>query len=156
MTTQTEPLVTPVSSSSQRQASDDAEREVSVDSDRDSSSYQAEYAADDEHPTIPDLPGPTSAQSSLSWQRIQSQFVDDPRKAVGAAHQLVSGIEQRIVDGFARERRELERHWSNGASVSTEDMRICLQRYRTYFLRLLPSLKSTENRVESERTEATP
>lgn len=80
-----------------------------------------------------------SAQANERWQRIQTDFVDDPRKSVAEAHELVGELTQRIVDAFAKERSDLERQWSEGDSVSTEDLRVCLQRYRTFFSRLLPS-----------------
>jgi hypothetical protein len=87
----------------------------------------------------PDLPEHGSAQASERWQRIQAEFVDDPRKAVGEAHELVGDLVQRIVDAFTRERTDLESQWSKGDSVSTEDLRVCLQHYRAFFSRLLPS-----------------
>jgi hypothetical protein len=86
------------------------------------------------------LPEQTSSQASERWQRIQSEFVDDPRRSVTQAHELVGELTQRIVDAFAKERSDLERQWSKGDSVSTEDMRVCLQRYRAFFSRLLPSV----------------
>jgi hypothetical protein len=87
----------------------------------------------------PHLADQTSAQAGARWQEILAGFVDDPRKAVGDAHQLVGEVMQRIVDGFAKERENLERQWSTGADVSTEDLRVCLQNYRAFFARLLPS-----------------
>jgi len=84
------------------------------------------------------LPEQDSTQASERWQRIQGEFVDDPRKSVGEAHELVGELMQRIVDSFANERRELEKQWSKGGDVSTEDLRVCLQRYRAFFSRLLP------------------
>lgn len=94
------------------------------------------------------LPEQTSSQASERWQRIQSEFVDDPRRSVTQAHELVGELTQRIVDAFANERSELERQWSKGDSVSTEDMRICLQRYRAFFSRLLPSV----DKLDSDRS----
>jgi len=105
-----------------------------------------EYELSEELPKPPEqsarasyLPEEASAEASESWQRIQAQFVDDPRQSVAQAHQLVSDLVQRIVDAFAKERGELERQWSQGEDVSTEDLRVCLQRYRAFFSRLLPS-----------------
>jgi hypothetical protein len=72
------------------------------------------------------------------WQEVQTEFVDDPRKSVAHAHQLVSDAVQRIVDTFTEERNQLERQWSEGEDVSTEDLRVCLQRYRAFFTRLVP------------------
>jgi len=85
------------------------------------------------------LPEQASGPANERWQSIQAAFVDDPRKAVTEAHQLVGELTQRIVDAFAHERDELERQWSKGSDVSTEDLRVSLQRYRAFFSRLLPS-----------------
>ena len=38
---------------------------------------------------------------------------------------------------FAEERQHLEGHWDRGDDVSTEDLRVALQRYRAFFGRLL-------------------
>lgn len=78
------------------------------------------------------------AEMNNRWQEVQTEFVDDPRKSVAHAHQLVSDAVQRIVDTFTQERSQLERQWSEGEDVSTEDLRVCLQRYRAFFTRLLP------------------
>lgn len=79
-----------------------------------------------------------SARVNERWQAVQTEFVDDPRKSVSEAHQLVSEMVERIVETFTQERNELEAQWSKGANVSTEDLRVSLQRYRTFFERLLP------------------
>lgn len=89
---------------------------------------------------MPGLQAGHSEQVNERWQRIQAAFVDDPRKSVKEAHELVSDVMQRIVDAFTQERGELERQWSKGGDVSTEDLRLCLQRYRAFFARLLPSM----------------
>jgi hypothetical protein len=52
----------------------------------------------------------------------------------------VGELTQRIVDAFAKERGDLEGQWSKGGDVSTEELRVCLQRYRAFFSRLLPSV----------------
>jgi len=44
---------------------------------------------------------------------------------------------QWLADGFATERSGLEKQWDRGDNVSTEDLRIALQRYRSFFDRLL-------------------
>jgi hypothetical protein len=88
--------------------------------------------------TTPYLPEADSERVHERWRRVQTEFVDDPRKSVSEAHQLVSDMVERIVETFTQERNELEGQWSKGADVSTEDLRVCLQRYRTFFERLLP------------------
>lgn len=84
------------------------------------------------------LPEQAGTQANDRWKRIQAEFVDDPRKSVSEAHELVSDLVQRIIDTFSNERNDLEQQWSKGESVSTEDLRVCLQRYRSFFTRLLP------------------
>jgi hypothetical protein len=71
------------------------------------------------------------------WESIQVTFVDDPRDAVENADALVAELMQQLADGFARERERLEGQWSRGEDVSTEDLRVVLQRYRSFFRRLL-------------------
>ena len=88
--------------------------------------------------TTPYLPEADSERVNERWQRVQTEFVDDPRKSVTEAHQLVSEMVERIVETFTQERNELEHQWSKGANESTEDLRVCLRRYRTFFERLLP------------------
>jgi hypothetical protein len=71
------------------------------------------------------------------WNNIQAEFVDEPRRSVEQADQLVAAAMQRLAEGFANERASLEQQWESGDNVSTEDLRIALQRYRTFFGRLL-------------------
>ena len=76
-------------------------------------------------------------QLKPSWDAIQTKFIDEPRKSVEEADALVASTAQRITDSFARERAALEERWSKGDDVSTEDLRVALQRYRSFFDRLL-------------------
>jgi hypothetical protein len=71
------------------------------------------------------------------WQDIQVRFVDDPKASVEQADQLVANSIKRLAEIFARERSNLETTWSRGDDVSTEDLRQALQRYRSFFDRLL-------------------
>ncbi len=71
------------------------------------------------------------------WSDVQAGFVDEPRRSVEQADQLVATVMQRIAEGFANERASLERQWDSGDNVSTEDLRVALQRYRAFFGRLL-------------------
>jgi hypothetical protein len=71
------------------------------------------------------------------WERIQGSFVDEPRRAVEEADALVAELMQQLADSFAKERERLEGQWDRGDEVSTEDLRIALQRYRSFFDRLL-------------------
>jgi hypothetical protein len=71
------------------------------------------------------------------WSKIQTCFVDEPRGTVKDADKLVAAVMQRLAEGFAKERSGLEKQWDNGDNVSTEDLRLALQRYRSFFDRLL-------------------
>ena len=71
------------------------------------------------------------------WRDIQADFVDQPRKAMRDADALVAGLMQQMAQMFSQERSQLEAQWSRGDQVSTEDLRVSLQRYRAFFERLL-------------------
>ena len=71
------------------------------------------------------------------WKEIQTAFVDEPRKAVEQADGLVASAMKRLAEVFAQERAGLEQQWDRGDNVSTEGLRVALQRYRTFFDRLL-------------------
>jgi hypothetical protein len=44
---------------------------------------------------------------------------------------------KRLSDVFTEERGRLEGQWARGHEVSTEDLRLLLKRYRSFFERLL-------------------
>lgn len=71
------------------------------------------------------------------WDGLQAGFVDDPRQAVQQADSLVAEVMKRLAEVFADERSKLDQQWEHGGDVSTEDLRIALQRYRSFFSRLL-------------------
>lgn len=71
------------------------------------------------------------------WENLQVGFVDEPRRAVEQADSLVAEAIKRLAGVFADERQKLERQWDRGDNVSTEDLRVALQRYRAFFGRLL-------------------
>jgi hypothetical protein len=71
------------------------------------------------------------------WQGIQAAFVDEPRRATEDADRLVAELMTRLAETFSEERSKLEGAWGQGEEVSTEDLRVALQRYRSFFNRLL-------------------
>ncbi len=71
-----------------------------------------------------------------SWQGIQTAFVDDPRRAVKEADELVAVVIQNLATTFADHKKDLESAWSQG-EPATEDLRIALRRYRSFFNQLL-------------------
>jgi hypothetical protein len=102
---------------------------------------QAEAEAEPESRDV-DTGGPLLHDSDQSefegrWAEIQAQFVDEPRRAVEDADELVAALMKRLAEGFAEERDRLEGVWARGEDVGTEDLRVALQRYRAFFQRLL-------------------
>ena len=103
---------------------------------RDAASAPA-TAADVADDTPELLPRDENADFQRRWEQIQTGFVDEPRQTVEQADELVAQVMQRLAEGFAAERERLEQQWGRGEDVSTEDLRIALQRYRGFFQRLL-------------------
>jgi hypothetical protein len=130
-----EELGVPTARTNSRAADDvlDTERVIERNVQREMPARQVERAA--EH-------GALFEQSVLSefntrWTDVQTGFVDEPRRAVQQADALVQDIIKRIADSFGHERSQLEQQWDRGDEVSTEDLRVALQRYRSFFSRLL-------------------
>ena len=92
------------------------------------------------HPSTsaaPLFPEDVASDFRSRWERIQTGFVDEPRNAVQQADELVAQAIKRLADSFAQERNRLEGQWDRGDQVNTEDLRIALQTYRSFFQRLL-------------------
>ncbi len=89
------------------------------------------------HDSTPLFPGNELDGLRTRWKDVQTGFVDEPRKAVEQADGLVASAMKRLAEVFAEERAGLEKQWDRGDNVSTEDLRVALQRYRTFFDRLL-------------------
>jgi len=85
----------------------------------------------------PLLPVDQGQRFTDRWQEIQASFVDRPRESVAEADTLVADLMQRLAASFSNERDQLESQWDRGDDVSTEDLRVALTRYRSFFDRLL-------------------
>jgi len=71
------------------------------------------------------------------WTEIQAAFVDEPRSAVKSADSLVGDVLKSLSETFSNERSRLEGQWDREGDITTEDFRVALRRYRTFFDRLL-------------------
>ncbi|GGQ41524.1 MULTISPECIES: hypothetical protein [Streptomyces] len=71
------------------------------------------------------------------WSEIQGRFVDDPQDAVRSADTLVAEVMQALAGSFSTRKQGLEGQWGRGEQVATEDLRVSLQHYRSFFNRLL-------------------
>lgn len=88
-------------------------------------------------PVTPLFTGEENRSLRTRWGNLQVGFVDEPRHAVEQADQLVSEAIRELATQFASEREKLEKQWHAGSDVSTEDLRLAFQRYRSFFERLL-------------------
>jgi hypothetical protein len=105
---------------------------------REATAARDEAAAREESAEVASLlPQADETDLRARWEEIQTRFVDDPRQAVEDADALVAGVMKRMAEGFAQAREQLEGQWSRGEDVGTEDLRVALQRYRSFFQRLL-------------------
>ena len=73
----------------------------------------------------------------VRWTEIQAGFVDEPRRSIENADALVDEVIETLTARFADERARLESQWTAGSEPSTEELRVALQRYRSFFNRLL-------------------
>jgi hypothetical protein len=62
--------------------------------------------------------------------------VDQPRQSVEEADKLVATVISRLSK-YSPLKENLEQGWVSGDDVSTEDLRVALRRYRSFFDRLL-------------------
>ena len=85
----------------------------------------------------PLLPQDFVQECRSRWDQIQTGFVDEPRVAVQQADELVAQAIKRLAENFATARNQLEEQWDRGDNVSTEDLRVALRKYRTFFQKLL-------------------
>ena len=71
------------------------------------------------------------------WDAVQKGFVDDPQEAVHAADELVAQVTRTLAETFASQRSELEKGLDQPEAPTTENLRIALRQYRSFFERLL-------------------
>jgi len=73
----------------------------------------------------------------LRWREVQADFVDDPARAVQGADGLVDEVLRALTEVFAAHKRDLEDQWRGGGTGETEELRVALRSYRSFFDRLL-------------------
>ena len=110
-----------------------------IDIDRERGAVDYQYTVDSQPEEAPE---PLFEQSALQdfrsrWGEIQTGFVDNPGGAVKQADELVAAVMKRLAEVFADERANLEQACGKGDDVSTENLRVALRRYRSFFDRLL-------------------
>ncbi|MEU9378004.1 hypothetical protein AB0D94_30190 [Streptomyces sp. NPDC048255] len=104
---------------------------------RDEAPAAGETAQDETAQDEPLLSEEETTEYRTSWSEIQGRFVDDPQEAVRSADTLVAEVMQTLARTFSEHKQGLEAQWDRGEQVATEDLRLALQRYRSFFNRLL-------------------
>ncbi len=90
-----------------------------------------------EETNAPLLPPDAVQDLRGKWDQVQTGFVDEPRESVKRADELVATTMKRLAESFTEQRNALEQQWGRGGDVSTEDLRLALRKYRSFFQRLL-------------------
>ncbi len=97
----------------------------------------AKLKAATQEPNVPLFAQNDTQDFRSRWEKIQIGFVDEPRGAVEHADELVASAIKRLAEVFATERQKLEAEWGKSDNVSTEELRVALRRYRSFFDQLL-------------------
>jgi hypothetical protein len=97
----------------------------------------ADREASEEERNSPLFPTHQCATLEREWQVIQAKFVDAPRDCVQQADALVTKTIDILSSSFGEMRSSMERTWEKEGDVSTEELRLALQNYRSFFRRLL-------------------
>ena len=66
------------------------------------------------------------------WESIQIGFVDEPSSSVKQADELVTEVMKQIDRRFSEKHTTLLRQWGS-QEATTEDQRLALQSYRSFF-----------------------
>jgi hypothetical protein len=67
------------------------------------------------------------------WLVTQAQILDDPRDAVREAGLLIGDAMQFVTTTFTDHRDRIEREWRHNDSMSTDELRTVMRRYRNLF-----------------------
>jgi hypothetical protein len=82
------------------------------------------------------VPADHAASYGSRWDEVKGMFVDEPRQAVARADALVGEVLDELETLFREQRRQIEQGLDSD-EASTEDLRLALRRYRSFFDRLL-------------------
>jgi hypothetical protein len=116
-----------------RLADEDEQRSDTASTTETSDDRQADNGARQRTTLIP----PERAEGYNSrWNELKSEFVDEPRRAVRGANELVGEVLDELEELFRSQRADLE-HGLDSEQTTTEDLRQALGRYRSFFDRLL-------------------
>jgi hypothetical protein len=98
---------------------------------------RTEAASGSAEPLAALFQGPQAEDLRRRWDAVQIGFVDDPRAAVRNADELVAQVLRTLAESFSDQRARIEQGLDGSDQSNTEAMRVALQRYRSFFQRLL-------------------
>ncbi len=116
---------------------DSAEAEPSVVDVSDNGSPSAVVSEPEAEPG-PTRAAPTAGDSTspdARWHEILTMFVDDPRSSIELAASLVDDSAEALMTSVRERQHALLSAWQ-GDGAGTEEMRIALQQYRTFWSRI--------------------
>jgi hypothetical protein len=87
--------------------------------------------------TVPEsVPDSDSAGDTVRaagpWNEIQAMFVDDPRASIERAAGLVDDRVKELIDSVRERQRSVQAAWQ-ADDAGTEELRVALQHYRTFW-----------------------
>jgi hypothetical protein len=91
----------------------------------------------DDAPLAPLFAEDTAKDFRSRWDIVQRSFVDDPPAAVRSGDELVAQVIKNLAETFSGQRSKLEGELHQTDQSSTENLRLALRRYRSFFERLL-------------------
>jgi hypothetical protein len=80
---------------------------------------------------------PVASDFRSRWDMVQRSFVDNPQEAVHAGDELVAQVITTLAESFSSQRSQVEVELNQSTQTSTENLRLALRRYRSFFERLL-------------------
>jgi hypothetical protein len=83
------------------------------------------------------LPDDELSDYQRRWDELQVRFIDEPRRSVREADDLVGEVTRKIADRFTSGRKDFEQRWESDNEPTTEELRQAVQRYRDFFQRLV-------------------
>ena len=113
------------------------QREVSRDRETPETTNKIVAVTKEGEALAPLFPAAVADDFRSRWSAVQGSFVDDPGQAVRHGDELVAEVLKSLADSFSSERAKVEGQENQTGKTSTEDLRIALRRYRSFFERLL-------------------
>ncbi len=89
-------------------------------------SFTAPESAIDAHPAA------NTASAAGPWNEIQAMFVDDPHASIERATLLVDDRIEELIHSIRERQHSLQSAWQ-ATNAGTEELRVALQHYRTFW-----------------------